>query len=49
VLAAIGTIESDNDQSSLPGVHTSTNAAGAEGPMQYLGAMFLLRDMRPMA
>ncbi len=31
VLAAIGTVESDNGQSNLPGVHSGANAAGAEG------------------
>jgi cell wall-associated NlpC family hydrolase len=35
VLAAIGTVESDNGQSTLPGVHTGHNSAGAEGPMQF--------------
>ena len=35
ILAAIGTIESDNGQSTLPGVHSGTNSAGAEGPMQF--------------
>ena len=35
VLAAIGTVESDNGQSTLPGVHSGANAAGAEGPMQF--------------
>ncbi len=40
VLAAIGTVESDNGQSNLPGVHTGANAAGAEGPMQFLPATF---------
>ena len=40
VLAAIGTVESDNDQSDLPGVHNGANAAGAEGPMQFLPATF---------
>jgi hypothetical protein len=35
VLAAIGTIESDNGQSTLPGVHSGANSAGAEGPMQF--------------
>ena len=29
VLAAIGTIESDNGQSTLPGVHGGANSAGA--------------------
>jgi cell wall-associated NlpC family hydrolase len=40
VLAAIGTLESDNGQSDLPGVHSGANAAGAEGPMQFLPATF---------
>ncbi len=40
VLAAIGTIESDNGQSDLPGVHSGSNAAGAEGPMQFEPATF---------
>jgi hypothetical protein len=40
VLAAIGTIESDNGQSDLPGVHSGANAAGAEGPMQFEPATF---------
>src|SRR5271165_6195996 len=40
VLAAIGTVESDNGQSNLPGVHTGANAAGAEGSMQFLPATF---------
>jgi cell wall-associated NlpC family hydrolase len=40
VLAAIGTVESDNGQSDLPGVHSGTNAAGAEGPMQFEPATF---------
>jgi cell wall-associated NlpC family hydrolase len=40
VLAAIGTIESDNGHSGLPGVHSGANAAGAEGPMQFLPATF---------
>ena len=35
ILAAIGTVESDNGQSTLPGVHSGANAAGAEGPMQF--------------
>ncbi len=38
ILAAIGTVESDNGQSSLPGVHGGANAAGAEGPMQFAPA-----------
>ncbi len=32
VLAAIGTVESDNGQSTLPGVHRGDNAAGAGPP-----------------
>jgi cell wall-associated NlpC family hydrolase len=34
VLAAIGTVESSNGTSDLPGVQSGANAAGAEGPMQ---------------
>jgi cell wall-associated NlpC family hydrolase len=40
VLAAIGTVESDNGQSNLPGVHSGANSAGAEGPMQFEPATF---------
>lgn len=40
VLAAIGTIESDNGQSSAPGVASGSNGAGAEGPMQFEPATF---------
>jgi hypothetical protein len=35
VLAAIGTVESDNGQSVAPGVRNGANFAGAEGPMQF--------------
>jgi cell wall-associated NlpC family hydrolase len=35
VLAGIGTVESDNGQSDLPGVHSGTNPFGAAGPMQF--------------
>ena len=35
VLAAIGTVESNNGQSTEPGVHDGANPAGAEGPMQF--------------
>jgi peptidoglycan DL-endopeptidase CwlO len=35
VLAGIGTVESDNGQSNLPGVHSGANFVGAEGPMQF--------------
>jgi cell wall-associated NlpC family hydrolase len=40
ILAAIGTVESDNDQSNLPGVHSGANSAGAEGMMQFLPTTF---------
>lgn len=43
-LGAIGTIESDNGQSSEPGVHSGQNPAGAEGPMQFEVATFLQFD-----
>lgn len=35
VLTAIGTVESANDTSTLPGVHSGANSAGAEDPMQF--------------
>jgi cell wall-associated NlpC family hydrolase len=44
VLAAIGTVESDNGLSTLPGVHGGSNAAGAEGPMQFEPATFAAYD-----
>lgn len=47
VLAGIGTAESDNGQSTLPGVHSGANAAGAEGPMQFEPATFAAYD-RPV-
>ncbi len=34
LLAGIGTVESDNGQSKLPGVHSGANGFGAAGPMQ---------------
>ena len=40
VLAGIGTVESDNGQSSAVGVHSGANFAGAEGPMQFEPATF---------
>ncbi|MHB8328820.1 MAG: lytic transglycosylase domain-containing protein [Acidimicrobiales bacterium] len=40
VLAAIGTVESSNGTSDLPGVHGGTNFAGAQGPMQFEPATF---------
>jgi cell wall-associated NlpC family hydrolase len=47
VLAAIGTVESDNGRSGLPGVHSGRNFAGAEGPMQFEPATFAHFD-RPV-
>jgi cell wall-associated NlpC family hydrolase len=44
VVAAIGTVESDNGLSDLPGVHSGANAAGAEGPMQFEPATFAEYD-----
>ena len=44
VLAAIGTIESNNDQSTLPGVHSGQNPAGAQGPMQFEPSTFRRYD-----
>ena len=44
VLAAIGTVESDNGTSTLPGVSAGQNAAGAMGPMQMLGPTFAAYD-----
>jgi cell wall-associated NlpC family hydrolase len=44
VLAAIGTVESDNGTSTLPGVHSGANSAGAEGPMQFEPATFAEYD-----
>ncbi len=40
VLAAIGTVETDNGQSTAPGVWSGSNSAGAEGPMQFEPATF---------
>jgi cell wall-associated NlpC family hydrolase len=34
ILAGIGTVESNNGQTTLPGVHSGENAFGAAGPMQ---------------
>ncbi len=47
VLAAIGTVESDNGTSDQPGVHSGHNQAGAEGPMQFEPATFAAFD-RPV-
>jgi hypothetical protein len=40
VLAGIGEVESDHGRSELPGVQAGANAAGAEGPMQFLPGTF---------
>jgi hypothetical protein len=40
VLAGIGTVESSNGTSTLPGVRSGANFAGAEGPMQFEPATF---------
>ena len=45
VLAAIGTVESDNGTSTLPGVSAGANAAGAVGPMQFEPATFAAYDL----
>jgi hypothetical protein len=47
VLAAIGTVESDNGQSPLPGIRSGHNAAGAAGPMQFEPTTFA-RYARPV-
>ena len=36
VLAAIGKVETDHGRSQLPGVHSGSNFAGAQGPMQFM-------------
>jgi cell wall-associated NlpC family hydrolase len=40
ILAGVGEVESDHGQSTLPGVRSGANPAGAEGPMQMLPATF---------
>jgi cell wall-associated NlpC family hydrolase len=40
LLAAIGKVESDHGRSSVRGVHSGANYAGAEGPMQFEPATF---------
>ena len=40
VLAAVAQVESDSGRSDLPGVHSGTNPAGAEGPLQFEPATF---------
>jgi cell wall-associated NlpC family hydrolase len=44
VVAAIGTVESANGTSTLPGVHSGANGAGAEGPMQFEPGTFAAYD-----
>ncbi len=44
VLAAIGTVESDNGQSTLPGVHSGANSAGAEVIYRWVGGLRHVRD-----
>jgi cell wall-associated NlpC family hydrolase len=44
IVAAIGTVESDNGQSNMPGVHSGANAAGAMGLMQFEPATFAEYD-----
>jgi len=40
ILAGIGKVETDHGRSTLPGVHSGANSAGAEGPMQFEPATF---------
>jgi cell wall-associated NlpC family hydrolase len=47
VLAAVGTVESGNGESTLPGVRSGQNPAGAEGLMQFEPATFEQYD-RPV-
>jgi hypothetical protein len=44
VLAGIGEVETDHGQSTLPGVSSGANSAGAEGPMQFEPATFAEYD-----
>lgn len=44
LLAAIGTVESSNGTSDLPGVHSGANYAGAMGPMQFEPSTFAEYD-----
>lgn len=38
IIAGIGKVECDHGQSTLPGCHSGSNFAGAEGPMQFLAS-----------
>lgn len=40
ILAAIGKVETDHGRSTMPGVHSGSNSAGAQGPMQFLRPTF---------
>jgi hypothetical protein len=40
LLAGIGKVETDHGRTPLPGVRSGANAAGAMGPMQFLGPTF---------
>jgi surface antigen len=40
ILAGIGKVETDHGRSTLPGVLSGANSAGAEGPMQFLPPTF---------
>src|SRR6202035_5852840 len=44
IVAAVGTVESANGTSNLPGVHSGANSAGAEGPMQFEPTTFAAFD-----
>ena len=44
VLAAIGTVESANGTSNLPGVHSGANFAGAEVIYRWIGGLGHVRD-----
>jgi hypothetical protein len=41
----VQSVESDNGQSTLPGVHSGANSAGAQGPMQFEPATFAEYDL----
>ena len=46
VLAGIGELESGHGQSTAPGVHSASNYAGAQGPMQFEPATFAAYAVR---
>jgi hypothetical protein len=47
VLAAIGTVESGNGTSNLPEVHSGSNTAGPEAPMQFEPPKFIFTAEAP--